>query len=235
MTYLIPPPLVTLALAFPHLRPAEQRNADVAVHVQLLAAIGQLQFDLVGLAVVRVEDLAAVPLVAILLHAPHDGHALDRLVVARTFALVADRMRTLLGEQHLLDDPLQRAVWCLADLDDGFGLAGFVVHLRPGSDGRVLCGRSRRFVGGERRRAEQQRGGDERGGEQGAHGGSPWDTRSVARRNGPVKRSFELGLWHNCRLHPLLIAESIPCLRLPNPASASCSRASLTRTPAPTW
>src|SRR5581483_2396110 len=161
-----PPVEYSIDFPLPHLRPPQQREADVSVHVELLAVIHELQFDFVGLAVLGIEDLAAVPHVAVLLHAPHDGHAGHRLVVALAFAVLADRIGALLGEQHLLDHALQRAVRRSGDFDDGFGFAGFVVHLRPGAD--------RRVVGRERLQARQQQGGCEQyGTECGAHDWSP--------------------------------------------------------------
>src|SRR5579875_2547138 len=157
-------------LAKPSLRPTQHRHADVAAHVELLAVVAQRQLDLVGLAVVRVENLAAVPHIAILFHAPHDDHSVHRLVVAFAGALLADRMRALVGKQHLFDHALQRAVRLLGDFDDGFRFAGGVVDLRPGADRRGV-------VRGAGRGGQQQGEGYQCGAEGGAHGSSPWDVR----------------------------------------------------------
>ena|SRR5438876_5179565 len=52
------PSLAFLFLAFPNLRTAQQRHADVAAHVEFLAAVGQPDFAAVDLAIVRIEDFA---------------------------------------------------------------------------------------------------------------------------------------------------------------------------------
>src|SRR5690242_19316096 len=109
-----------LFLALPHLAATQQREADVAVHVELLPTLEHAQLDLVGLAVVRVEDLAAVPHVTVAGDAPHDGHALDRLVLALTVALAADRVRAVVRLQHLEHLGLQFAV-LFGDLHDRLG------------------------------------------------------------------------------------------------------------------
>src|SRR5690348_10889427 len=225
----------SIGLPRPHLRPAQQRKADVTMHVQLLAVVGEPQPHLVGLAVVRVEDLPAIPLVAVLLHAPHDGHAFDRLVVALAFALVADGMMTLLGEQHLLHHALQRAVGRSGYLDDGFRPAGFVVHLGPGADRGVVGDGSWRLVGGDGGSTGKGSERDQRGGEQGTHGGSPLARKASRRAAGQSSDRLNRGLWHNWRLPFSPLRRSRPCLPPSNPASAKSSRASLTRTPALTW
>src|SRR6187402_3945713 len=59
-----------LRLAFPYLAAPEQRETDKAPHFELLAVVGQVHLAAVGLAVLRVEDFAAVPVVAVFLQAP---------------------------------------------------------------------------------------------------------------------------------------------------------------------
>src|SRR5438093_9775383 len=80
--------------AQPGLRAVER--PDVAAHLQVLAAFDGLQPRLVGLAVVRIEDLAAGPdvlVVDILLDVADDRQADDGLVLAIVAALVALRVR----------------------------------------------------------------------------------------------------------------------------------------------
>src|SRR5258706_10144869 len=70
---------------------AEER-ADVAAHLEGLAAVQRLQTQLVGLAVVRVGDIAAGPdgrVVVRELGVADDHHADDRFVLAVVAALVA--------------------------------------------------------------------------------------------------------------------------------------------------
>src|SRR5580658_7262598 len=132
-----------LRLALPYLTAAKQGEADVAVHVELLAGIRKGEFHFVDLAGLRVEDLAAIPLVAILADAPHDRHADDRLIFVGSVALRAlgrtavagDVVRGLVHDlQHLA---LQFAVG-LGDLDDRRWLASRVVHLFPRTRRRVI-------------------------------------------------------------------------------------------------
>src|ERR1700712_1767906 len=78
--------------ANPGLRAPEHRRTDVAAHVQLLAAVGELEDQLVAAALGRVEDHPAGPLVGlfgVLLRAAQDDHADDRLVLALVLALDA--------------------------------------------------------------------------------------------------------------------------------------------------
>lgn len=55
-----------LLLANPGLRTTEQRHADVTAHDEFLAAVFKRHLALVDLAVLRVENVAAVPVVAFL-------------------------------------------------------------------------------------------------------------------------------------------------------------------------
>src|SRR3546814_17976383 len=75
--------------AHPHLLPADE--GDAAGHDELLAAFEQFDLRLVGLALGRIENGAAVPLVGVLLQAPEDGHALNRRGLVAARALVAGR------------------------------------------------------------------------------------------------------------------------------------------------
>src|SRR3546814_3335865 len=85
--------------AHPHLLPADE--GDAAGHAELLAAFEQFDLRLVGLALGRIEHGAAVPLVAVLLQAPEDGHALHGLVLVGALALVAGRVGAAVGLQDL--------------------------------------------------------------------------------------------------------------------------------------
>src|SRR3546814_4082349 len=84
--------------AHPHLLPADE--GDAAGHAELLAAFEQFDLRLVGLALGRIEHGAAVPLVAVLLQAPEDGHALHGLVLVGALALVAGRVGAAVGLQR---------------------------------------------------------------------------------------------------------------------------------------
>src|SRR3546814_5391868 len=118
-------------VAQPGLAAAQQRHADEAAHAQAFAVVLQAHFGVVDLAVLRIEDGTAGPAVAILLHAPEEGHADDRLVLAGTFAFVADRVRLLVGPvESFCDTALQFAVY-LGYLDDAARHVGLVVDGCP--------------------------------------------------------------------------------------------------------
>src|SRR5690606_32998578 len=104
-------------------------EGDAAGHAQL-AGIDQLQLGLVGLALGRVEDGAAGPLVAIAGKVPEDGQALDRLVLVGALALVAGRVRAAVGLGDL-DHLAAQLAARLGDLDDRLHPAGFVVDGFP--------------------------------------------------------------------------------------------------------
>src|SRR5262245_24694718 len=82
-----PPP--SLVLAHPRLRASEHRETDVSAHDQLLAVVGELHRCAVRSAFLRIEDLAAAPLVAHPFHVAQDFHTEDRLAVAIVGALGA--------------------------------------------------------------------------------------------------------------------------------------------------
>src|SRR5690606_347825 len=144
-------------LAKPGLRAPEQRQADVAAHLELLPAVGQPHLAPVDLAVVRVEDAAAVEqvrLVRVLADAGDDRHALHRLVLAVVGALVADRIG-LLG-QDLLDLPADHA-FLLGDADQRLRLLRLVVDVLPEPDRRSGRLRAQRRSGEGQHRGGQQR------------------------------------------------------------------------------
>src|SRR5215212_6725166 len=98
--------------ADPGLRAAQDRGADVAAHLELRAAVDRLQADAIDLAVVRIEDVAAVPdrLVAVVLLDPADQrHADDRLVLALVGALLADGVGRRRRVEQLLEPAGQHA------------------------------------------------------------------------------------------------------------------------------
>src|SRR3546814_20972978 len=95
---------------------------------------------LVGLALGRIEHGAAVPLVAVLLQAPEDGHALHGLVLVCALALVAGRVGSAVGLQDLDHLALQRAVGGLGDPPARLPLAGCVVDELGSAWGRERGG-----------------------------------------------------------------------------------------------
>src|SRR6185312_1533265 len=165
-------------LSFPDLRATDPGKADVAAHIELLAPIEHRELDLVDLAALGVEDVAAVPDSVVLVHAPHDVHAFDRLVLALAIALLAQCHRAIAGDvfrtavEQFHDVRLQLAV-VVGDLHDRLGLAALVIDGLPGADRGVVgreCG-----AGGE-----QQAGGDGKT-ERWLHGAPPVRKRMESR------------------------------------------------------
>src|SRR6185312_7610280 len=103
-------------LPFPLLRTADPGEADEAADLKLLPAVQHREFHLVDLAALGVEDVAAAPGVAVLVHAPHDVHAFDRLVLALAVAFPAQRHLAVAGDvfraavEQLYDGGLELAV-----------------------------------------------------------------------------------------------------------------------------
>src|SRR4029453_14094012 len=124
----------------PGLRATQQGRADVAAHVELLAAVDQLQLGAVDLAVVRIEDVAAFPdglVVAARLHVADDRHADDRLVLAVVGAVLADGVLRRVGIDDLLDLAGVDAT-ALDDAHQRLLLLGVVVDGLPQARGRRL-------------------------------------------------------------------------------------------------
>src|SRR5690606_24446786 len=74
--------------AEPILGAPEQRQADVASHLQLLAPFNHLDDTLIDLAVLRVQDVAAGPLFPVAAQAPQDLHPQDGLTAIASVAIV---------------------------------------------------------------------------------------------------------------------------------------------------
>lgn len=97
-----------LFLAYPGLRTAEHRHADVAAHAELLAAVGQVDLAAIDLTVVRVEDLAAGAFFAVLFQAGYDDQADHRRILERAFAFFARRVLVFVRRaEHFHDLALQ--------------------------------------------------------------------------------------------------------------------------------
>src|SRR5215475_6115999 len=117
--------------AYPRLRAAEHRNADVTPHDQLLAVLGELHRRAIRLSVLGVEDLAAAPFVAVRAHVAKDLHPDDRL----TFPVVGAFLTHAVGGAGVDEDAPPH------DLDiagrfvesrHGGALVGQADHVGPG-------------------------------------------------------------------------------------------------------
>src|SRR5690606_22257043 len=70
---------------------AQQRKTHETTDLQLLTVVGQAHLHRVDFAGGRVEDLAALPLVASARDTPHHDHAFNRLILAVAVAFGALR------------------------------------------------------------------------------------------------------------------------------------------------
>src|ERR1044071_3288404 len=95
---------VRLLAAYPRLGSAKERYADVAAYDELLAAVGQSHSGAIHLAVFRIEDLTAAPLVAVAAHVAEDRHPDDRRVLERARALGAHAVVVCRGHQDPADN-----------------------------------------------------------------------------------------------------------------------------------
>src|SRR6476469_6433950 len=102
--------------AQPGLRAPKDWQADVAAYHELLAALDESHTRPVGLSVLRIEDLAATPLIAIRPHVPENLHADDWLAVPFAGTFAADAVFGICRDEQRVDDTDQ-LVADLADLD----------------------------------------------------------------------------------------------------------------------
>jgi hypothetical protein len=91
----------------------------------------------VHLAVVGIQDVAALPPIAFLMHAAQHRHADDDLVLALIRACRAALVGRLAGDESLHDLAAQHPVLIAGDLDEGTRRTGFIVDGLPESDGRA--------------------------------------------------------------------------------------------------
>ena len=104
---------------------------------KLLAALVERHFAPIDFPVFGVENVAAVPMITVLLHVADDGHAEDFLILAfvRTFGATAiGRIR---GVQAFDDFAAERTVRVLRDLYERFWLMRMIVNRLPDADWRV--------------------------------------------------------------------------------------------------
>lgn len=115
------------------------KGPDEPADLKLSAARLRSQPQLVDLAVVGVEDGAALPVsrTAVGTHALDDRHAAYRLIFSGSLALEAARL-ALTGVQNLLDVTDQNTI-ALGDAHMGTRLAGSIIDGLPQPDRAAHC------------------------------------------------------------------------------------------------
>src|ERR1041384_4799057 len=78
-------------LSQPDLAAAEERDADEAAHVELLAAVDQLHSGAINFSVFRIECFPALIFVALFRESPENRHPQHRLITPRAFTFLAAR------------------------------------------------------------------------------------------------------------------------------------------------
>jgi hypothetical protein len=120
------------------LRASQQRQPDVPAEDELLTAFRQFHAGSICLAVLRIEDLAAAPLVTVLPQVPQDLHADNALAVAVTWTLPAHTVRRICDDEQRANDARERSV-DLANLYDG---GRFTIDVADGVPESHRCGLS---------------------------------------------------------------------------------------------
>src|SRR5437764_1425003 len=91
----------------PNLAAAEQRDAEIAADLELLAVGAELHERAIDRAVARIHDRPVLVSVAVALHALDEGEAEHRLAALIAFAFIAYPVLVLAGlEEHLHDSAL---------------------------------------------------------------------------------------------------------------------------------
>src|SRR5205809_3404364 len=129
----------------PDLAAAEQRNSEIAAHLELLTIGSEAHERAIDLAVARVHDRPVLVRIAVALHPSDQRQALHRTAFVRALALVADPVWVLAGLKEDLDDLALIDAVAFLDLEPALGLTAVLVHLFPQT-------RSCRLGGGNGRR-----------------------------------------------------------------------------------
>lgn len=140
----------------PVLRPADEREADVAVHLEPCAAVLQFHDAAVGFAVVGVGDPSPAPFVLMLDHRVGNGESLYLIVFSPVGAFVAHGIGVFARLAVQRVDGGDKRVALQNDIHDGFRFAALVVNGFPPARGRERFGRERR-EGAEQHEHEREK------------------------------------------------------------------------------
>src|SRR5262249_42006127 len=124
----------------PDLALPEQRNAEIAAHLELLAVRADAHQRAIDRAVARIQDGPVLVRQSIAPHAFDHRQAEHRFASVRAFAPVARPVLVLAGLEEDFDDAAFVDPVALDDLEPALGLTGLVVDLLPQARGGRLGG-----------------------------------------------------------------------------------------------
>src|SRR6478609_7776992 len=115
----------------PDLAAAEQRNAKIAAHLELLTVRTEFHQRAVDRAIARIHDRPVLVGQAVPSHPLDQRQSQNRCTLFRAFAFAADPILVLTGLEEDLDDIALVNAIALHDLEPTLGLAGVLVDLLP--------------------------------------------------------------------------------------------------------
>src|SRR5262245_44657227 len=135
----------------PDLGAAEQRNAEIAAHFELLAVGAELHQRAVDRPVARIHDGSVLIAQPVALHSLDQCEPEHRGALLRSFAFFADPVLVFARLEEDLDDIAYVDAAAFRDLEPAFGLARALVDLLPQPDRGLLGGPNRNRSGAHRR------------------------------------------------------------------------------------
>src|SRR4051794_35361771 len=115
----------------PDLAAAEQRNAEIAAHLELLTIRAELHQRAVNRSIARIHDRPILVGHSVALHSLDQRQSQHRSAFLGAFALVADPVLVLAGLLEDLDDVAFVGTVALDDLEPALGLSGVLIDLLP--------------------------------------------------------------------------------------------------------
>src|SRR3954463_6156334 len=132
----------------PDLAAAEQRNAEIAAHLELLAIRTELHQGAVNRSIARIHDRPILVGHSVALHSLDQRQSQHRRAFLGAFALVADPILILAGPLEDLDEVAFVGTVPLDDLEPALGLPRVLIDLLPQAHGRGVGGAQRGARGG---------------------------------------------------------------------------------------
>src|SRR5262249_49701752 len=115
----------------PHLAAAEQRNAEIAAHFELVAIGTEAHQRAIDRAVARVHDRPVFIGISVAAHPLDQRQAQHRRALLRAFPPLADPLLVFAGLEEDFDEIAPVNAVALRDLEPALGLAGVIVDLLP--------------------------------------------------------------------------------------------------------